>query len=70
MADYVKHDETWWIPMCTPEKGKPWFWPQGVGDTKKGVRANFIKHCCVEWSQLRKEGWRIVRVRLTTELHQ
>lgn len=66
----ARHDEMMWVPMCIPEKGGPWFWPRGVADRQKDARENFVKHCCQEWSDLRKEGWRIVRVRLTTELHQ
>ena len=69
MADYVKHEEIAWMPMCT-EKGGSWFWPQGVGNTQRDARVRFANGYGQDWSKLRKEGWRIVRVRLTTELHQ
>ena len=65
-----RHDEIAWIPMCTPEKGKPWFWPLGIADTQRDARVGFANHCGQDWSELRKEGWRIVRIRLTTEIHQ
>jgi hypothetical protein len=55
--------------MCTSEKGISWFWNQGVRDLQKDARNDFVKHCGMEWSALRAEGWRIVRIKLTTELH-
>src|SRR4051812_6415120 len=64
-----QHDEIAWIPMRT-EDGRSWFWHPGIADLQRDARKNFVKHCCVEWSELRKEGWSIVRVRLTTALHQ
>lgn len=64
----MKHEEIAWIPMMIQEGGN-YFWPQGLRDLQRDARANFEKHCCVDWKELRKEGWRIVRVKLTTELH-
>jgi hypothetical protein len=71
-------NEIGWLPLCEPEKGEPWF--AGcvpVGYTQKETREAFTKHCTGRpgyerkcWDDLRKEGWRIVRVRITTELHQ
>lgn len=63
-----KHEEIAWIPMCTTENGS-WFWEQGIRDLQREARNNFAKHCAMEWEALRKEGWRIVRVKLSTELH-
>lgn len=65
----MSYAEVAWIPMCIPKKGEPWFWPQGIRDTQKETRSNFVKHCHEEWPALRKDGWRIVRVKLTTEIH-
>lgn len=64
----MKHEELAFIPMCIPEKGAPWFFAAGVRYMQRDARKDFEKHCCVEWKVLRKEGWRIVRVRL--EAHQ
>lgn len=64
----AKHEEMAWVPMCTTENGS-WFWTQGMRDLQREARNNFAKHCCMEWEALRKEGWRIVRVKLSTELH-
>jgi hypothetical protein len=54
--------------MCTTENGS-WFWTAGVRDLQREARRNFAEHCSMEWEALRKEGWRIVQVRMTTELH-
>lgn len=63
-----EHEELAWIPMCTTVQGGTWFWSTGIGDRQRDVRDNFAKHCCMEWQALRKEGWRIVRVRLSAYL--
>ena len=60
----MKHEELAWIPMCTTENGS-WFWERGIHDRQKDARSYFAEHCNMEWSALRKEGWRIVRVRLS-----
>ena len=60
----MKHEELAWIPMCTTENGS-WFWEAGISDLKRDARDNFVAHCCVDWKELRKEGWKIVRVRLS-----
>lgn len=64
----MKHEEVAWVPMRT-EKGKSYFWLSGIRDLQRDVRTNFAQYCCVDWEVLRKEGWRIVRVKLTTEIH-
>jgi len=61
----MKHEELAWIPMCVPLKGTPWFYHAGVRDLRRDARDDFAKHCCMEWKALHKEGWRIVRVRLS-----
>lgn len=63
-------EEVAWIPMCVPKNGRPFFFDRCIRDLRRDALADFAKYCCVEWQELRKEGWRIVRVRLTTELHQ
>lgn len=65
----MKYEEIAWVPMCVPAKGEPWFWPRGIRETQKEARANFVEHCSMEWKALRIEGWRIVRVKLTAEIH-
>jgi hypothetical protein len=65
----MKHQEVAWVPMCTPEKGEPWFWVAGIRDLQRDARSNFVEHCRADWKALRKEGWRIVLVKLTTEIH-
>jgi hypothetical protein len=64
-----KHEETAWIPLCVPEHGSPFFFDRSIRDRKRDARDHFVRHCNVEWADLRKEGWQIVRVKLTTELH-
>jgi hypothetical protein len=59
-----QHEELAWIPLRT-EHGNSWFWHPGIRDLKRDARDDFAKHCCVDWKVLRKEGWRIVRVRLS-----
>ena len=65
----MRHQETAWIPMCIPDKGKPWFFSAGIRDRRMDAIRDFEKHCCMEWKALRIEGWRVVRVRLDTNLH-
>jgi hypothetical protein len=65
----AKHEELAWVPMCTTENGS-WYWTTGLRDLQREARNCFVEHAGMEWEELRKEGWRIVRVRLTTELHQ
>lgn len=64
-----------YLPKCTPKEGKPWF--AGcvtVGYSAQDTRVAFTKHCtgypeydpkC--WDDLKKEGWRIVRVKITDQ---
>lgn len=60
----MKHEELGWIPMRT-EKGRSWFFQAGIRDLRRAAKEDFVKYCCVEWKVLHKEGWRIVRVRLS-----
>lgn len=54
-----------YLPFCTPNKGKPWFASNIViGYTAKDARANFVRVCGQSWDILKKEGWRIVRVKV------
>lgn len=66
----MEHEELVWMPMCTPPKGKPWFFTSIAGDRRRETVKAFEKHCQMEWKALRIEGWSIVRVRLTTAIHQ
>jgi len=65
----TKHEAIAWVPMCTTDKGS-WFWTEGISDLQREARNNFVEHARMEWETLRKEGWRIVRVKLSTDLHQ
>jgi len=56
--------------MCTPDNGAPFFFHGSIKDRRRDSMEHFVAHCRIDWNELRKEGWRIVRVRLTTELHQ
>lgn len=61
----MKHDELAWIPMRTDAvTGQSYFWIQGARGLRRDAVEHFVNHCCVEWKELRKEGWRIVRVRI------
>lgn len=61
----MKYDELAWVPMLIPDKGSPFFFQAGVRNMKRDARNDFAKHCGMEWNELLKEGWRIVRVRLS-----
>lgn len=63
-----------YLPLCTPDKGKPWFAGSvSVGYSAQDTRVEFTKLCSgqseyitSEWEALKKEGWRIVRVAVST----
>lgn len=56
-----------YIPLCTPKTGKPWFAGNVViGYTAADARAAFVELCGYTWDELKKEGWRIVRVKIST----
>lgn len=61
----MKHEQLAWVPMCIPDKGSPFFFDLGVRGRQREARDAFIKYCGMPWAELRKEGWRIVRVRLS-----
>jgi hypothetical protein len=65
----AKHEEAAWIPICVPLKGRPWFFWRGVRDLRRDARDAFAEHCNMDWKELHKEGWRIIRVKITNELH-
>lgn len=55
-----------YLPLCTPEKGKPWFAGNvTIGYTAGDARSEFVKTCGQGWEDLKKEGWRIVRVKVS-----
>lgn len=62
-----------YLPMCTPATGKPWFAGSvAVGYSAQDTRVEFTKLCSgqteyqtSEWNALKKEGWRIVRVKVS-----
>lgn len=62
-----------YLPLCTPEKGKPWFAGNvTIGYTAGDARVDFTKACTGnphyetrDWEALKKEGWRIVRVKVS-----
>jgi hypothetical protein len=55
-----------YLPLCTPEKGKPWFAGNvTIGFTAGDARAAFVEACGQPWEELKKEGWRIVRVKIS-----
>lgn len=54
-----------YLPFCTPAKGKPWFAGNvTIGFTAKDSRDAFIRACGQSWEVLKREGWRIVRVKI------
>lgn len=54
-----------YLPFCTPMNGKPWFAGNvTIGYTASDARKAFEKVCGQEWEALKKEGWRIVRVKV------
>lgn len=54
-----------YLPRCTPEKGQPWFAGNvTVGYTAKDSREAFVRACGQTWESLKKEGWRIAKVKI------
>jgi len=65
MATITKQTTYGYLPFCTPSKGRPWFAGNiTLGYTMKDSREAFVKACCQDWESLKKEGWRIVRVKV------
>jgi hypothetical protein len=68
-----RHSETAFAPMCTPEKGEPWFAISFVRYYMRDARDAFIKasggngNPIAIWNTLRSEGWRIVRVKVVAQ---
>lgn len=61
----VQHTTFGYLPFCTPKKGRPWFAGNvTVGYTANDARSDFVKVCGQDWESLKKEGWRIVRVKI------
>lgn len=54
-------------PKCTPEKGEPWLFVSGCRWQRRDAVADFEKYCGQDWKTLKREGWRIVRVEVTSE---
>lgn len=59
------YSEICFIPMCT-KKGKRWFAVRCLDWTAKDAKAKFLENDTFEWSYWRKEGWRIVKVKVIT----
>lgn len=61
----TKHATYGYLPFCTPKEGTPWFAGNvTVGYTAKETREAFAIQCGDDWKSLKKEGWRIVRVKI------
>jgi hypothetical protein len=61
----TKQNTYGYLPFCTPDKGHPWFAANVViGDTAKDTRYAFTQACGQSWETLKREGWRIVRVKI------
>lgn len=69
----VAHSEFGYLPMCTPAEGKPWFAGSvSVGYSAMDARTEFTKmvhgqkdYIPSQWEDLKKDGWRIVRVKVS-----
>lgn len=62
----VKQSTFGYLPFCTPKKGKPWFAGNvTIGYTAADARTEFVKACGQEWDDLKREGWRVVRVEVS-----
>lgn len=54
-----------YLPFCTPKKGNAWFACNvTIGYSMKDAREAFVKVCGQSWEELKREGWRIVRVKI------
>jgi hypothetical protein len=56
-----------YAPKCTPQRGSPWLFIAGCRDLRREAVADFAKTCGQDWETLKREGWRIVRVEITSE---
>ena len=66
----MKHTEKAFIPMNIGKRhGKPWFAVAELNWTASGARKGMTKHDPrghhEAWRLLRKDGWRIVRVKVS-----
>lgn len=66
----MKHRETAFIAMKVPKKGKPWFAISSLRWIAKDVRVAMIegdpRPAQTAWRLLRKDGWSVVKVRVST----
>lgn len=68
----TRHTTFGYLPLCTPKEGTPWFAGNvTIGYTAADARVAFTKACTghpeyqsSDWDDLKKEGWRIVRVKV------
>jgi hypothetical protein len=57
--------QTYYTAKCEPASGHPWLAYQFIRDRAKDVREDFPRGAGTTWKQMRKEGWKVVRVHLT-----
>jgi hypothetical protein len=65
----MKHVEAAFIPMKTPKKGKPYFAVRCLDWSANGAREQFCGGAIDpphHWKESKKDGWRIVKVRVST----
>jgi hypothetical protein len=65
------YSETAWLPRAESPHGEKWFALVEPGYTAQECRERFTKNATgqlkydrKEWAKLRKEGWRIVKVKI------
>ncbi len=69
----MNHSEFAFLPMCRPSSGKPWFALSALRYSAKDSRNAFVTQChgpavpMDAWKALKIEGWRIVKVRVSTK---
>lgn len=65
MVKITKQTTFGWLPLCTPDRGRPWFASNvTIGYTMKDCRDAFVRACGQSWESLKREGWKIVRVEI------
>lgn len=62
-----RHSELGFAPMCAPEKNGAWFAISFIRHTQREARDAFLEATAQTWRLLKKEGWRIVRVKVVQQ---
>jgi hypothetical protein len=60
-----RHSEFCYIPKCKNDKDQEWFAVRCLDYTAREAKAKFMEGDTLPWDHLRKEGWRIVKIKVS-----